>query len=685
MKRINFSIVIVLFLTLLYSINLFAQEKHSITIEDLWSMHRLANLELSPDGKTIAFTAQVFDMESNRGKTSIYLINSDGTNLREFKPSEKNQSQPRFSPDSKKLAFTREGSIWIANSDGTSEEQLTTLHTGASGLVWSNDGKKILFVSSVYPDCSTDECNKLRDEEKEQSKVKASIFTELMYRHWDHWREDKKSHLFIMDIETKRPVDLTLFSNSDVPPISLGSARDYTFSPDGKEIAFVMNPDPFIATSTNNEIFTINIDEINEGYRPPYQKISESSGNDNQAVYSPDGRYIAFCSMEREGFEADKQRLMLYDRESKALRSLTDNFDYSVGEIVWSPNSRYIYFNAADEVNRTIFKFDLTARMPEVILKEGVNVNLNISPDGKTLYFRHQNATLPYEVFAMDTDGSNLRQITFMNKENLANLEMNPIETFWSEGAEGARVQSILLKPPFFDPSKKYPMVFLIHGGPQGHWADDFHFRWNMQMFAAPGYVVIAPNPRGSTAYGQQYTDEISQDWGGKVYEDLMKAYDYAIENFSFIDEKNTFAAGASYGGYMINWIAGHTDRFSALVSHAGVFNTESMYGTTEELWFVEWEFGGTPWENRELYRKWSPHLHIHNAKTPMLITHGAFDFRVSEEQGFQLFTHLQRLGVESKFLYFPDESHWIQKPQNARLWWNTIYDWYNTYTKKEE
>lgn len=685
MKRFCHFYIFLFLFTLSYSINITAQVKHAITIEDLWSMHRLGNVALSPDGNTLAFTAQSFNMESNRGKTNIYFVNSDGTNLREFKPSEKSQSQPRFSPDGNKLAFSRDGNIWIANLDGSNEEQLTTLHTGASGLVWSNDGKKILFVSSVYPDCSNDECNKNRDEEKEKSKVKASIITELMYRHWDHWRGEKRSHLFYMDIETKKTIDLTLFSNSDVPPISLGSANDYAFSPDGKEIAFTMNPDPFIATSTNNEIFIINADEINEGYRPPYQKISESKGNDNQPVYSPDGRYIAFCSMEREGFEADKQRLMLYDRESKALRSLTDNFDYSVSEIVWSPDSRFIYFNASDEVSRTIFKLDLTARMPEAILKVGVNVNLNISPDGKTLYFRHQSATLPYEIFAVDRDGSNLKQITFMNKENLANLEMNPIETFWSEGAEGAKVQSIILKPPFFDPSKKYPMVFLIHGGPQGHWADDFHFRWNMQMFASPGYVVVAPNPRGSTAYGQQFTDEISQDWGGKVYIDLMNAYDYAIGNFSFIDGDNTFAAGASYGGYMINWIAGHTDRFNALVSHAGVFNTESMYGTTEELWFVEWEFGGTPWENKEMYRKWSPHLYIHNAKTPMLITHGAYDFRVSEEQGFQLFTHLQRLGVESKFLYFPDESHWIQKPQNARLWWNTIYDWFSNYTKTEQ
>lgn len=259
---------------------------------------------------------------------------------------------------------------------------------------------------------------------------------------------------------------------------------------------------------------------------------------------------------------------------------------------------------------------------------------------------------------------------------------MNEIETFWSKGADGKPVQSILVKPPFFDPASKYPVILLVHGGPQGSWADDFHYRWNLQMFAAPGYVVIAPNPRGSTGYGQKFTDEISGDWGGKAYKDIMNSVDYAIKNFSFIDQNNLFAAGASYGGYMINWIATQTNRFNALVSHAGVFNLESMYGTTEELWFVDWEFKGKPWTNRKLYEKFSPHRYAHKIKTPMLVVHGAYDFRVPEEQAFQLFTTLQRIGVKSKFLYFPDETHFVQKPQNARLWWNTVYDWFGLHYK---
>jgi dipeptidyl aminopeptidase/acylaminoacyl peptidase len=384
--------------------------------------------------------------------------------------------------------------------------------------------------------------------------------------------------------------------------------------------------------------------------------------------------------------EADKQDLILYNREKQTYESMTEDFNLSVDEIVWSKNSETIYFTSANEINNSIYKVDIEDGNPELFYKNNVNTKIKLSPDGNTLYFLKQRSDLPNEIFSLSTDGKfNLKQITFINQDLLSDLEFNPVETFRSEGAEGDMVQSILIKPPFFNPNKKYPMIFLIHGGPQGHWSDDFHYRWNIQLFASKGYVVVAPNPRGSTGYGQKFTDEISQDWGGKVYTDLMNAYDYAVKNFNYIDAQNTFAAGASYGGYMISWIEGHTERFNALVNHDGVFNLESDYGTTEELWFPEWEFGGTPWEKRAVYEKWSPHRFIHNAKTPMLIIHGANDFRVSEEQAFQLFTSLQRLGVESKFLYFPDETHFVTKPQNSLLWWDTVFNWFNEHKKSED
>jgi len=667
---------------LILSTTLMAQPKHALTFDDLWAMKRIGKVQLSPDGNTIAFNVTTYSFDENKGNIDIYLVDVDGKNIHPFKNSVKNETNPKFSPDGKKIAYVFDSRIWTANLDGSDEQKLTNLSTGASGIVYSNDGKKMLFVSSVYPDCTTDDCNKEKDKQKEESKVKASIFTELMYRHWDEWRGEKRSHLFLLDISSKEVVDLTLNSKSDVPPIALGSDNDYSFSPDGSEIVFTMNPDNVVATSTNNEIFILKLADIQKEKPTPFKKISESKGNDCQPVYSPNGNFIAYTSMERAGFEADKSRLMLYNRKTGITNILTKDNDLSVSEFVWSPDAKSIYFLAENEIYNSIYKLEVATSKLTLLQKEGDNANLLLSNDGQKLFFKQQRTNLPYEIFSISTEGKDLKQITFTNSDRLASIEMNPLETFWCKGANGTKVQSILVKPPFFDVKKKYPMIFLVHGGPQGHWSDDFHYRWNLHMFASKGYVVVATNPRGSTGYGQKFVDEISGDWGGKPYVDLMNAYDYAVKNFSFIDAKNTFAAGASYGGYMINWIAGHTNRFNALVSHDGMYNAESAWGTTEELWFNEWEFKGAPFQNRKLYEKFSPSRFIQNCKTPMLIIHSANDFRLSEEQAFQLFTALQRLDVESKFLYFPDESHWVTKPQNAKLWWDTVLDWFESHKK---
>ncbi|HSL88023.1 MAG TPA: S9 family peptidase [Ignavibacteriaceae bacterium] len=665
-------------LFVVFSITIFPQSKQAISVDDLWAMKRIGSYDISPDGKTIAFSLTSFTFEANKGNTDIYLINSDGSNLRPFKYSDKNESEPKFSPDGKSIAYTVGGQIYIAGLDGKGEKQLTNIYTGASGFKWSSDGMKILFISSVYPDCTTQICNEEIDKAKEESKVKAKIFDQLMYRHWNDWRGDKRSHLFILDVETGNFTDLTKGNKEDVPPPSLGSSNDYNFSPDGNEVAFTMNPEFSTAISTNNEIYLLSLIASSSP-----KLISVSKGVDSQPVYSPDGKYLAWTSMKREGFEADKKDIILFERKSGKMKNLTEDVDISVDDFIWTPNSKHIYFNADKEIYKSIYKLDLESGNVDLFHKENYNTGISISKDGSTIYFLKQRSNMPAEIYSLSTDGKNtLKQVTHINKDVLANIETNSVETFWSDGAEGAKVQSILVKPPFFDPNKKYPMIFLIHGGPQGSWSDNFHYRWNYQMFASQGYVVVAPNPRGSTGYGQKFTDEISGDWAGKVYIDLMNAYDYAVKNYSFIDGNNTFAAGASYGGYMINWIAGHTDKFNALVSHAGVFNLESMYGTTEELWFPEWEYGGTPWDKREVYERWSPHRYIHNSKTPVLVVHGAYDFRVSEEQAFQLFTSLQRLGVESKFLYFPDETHFVAKPQNSRLWWETVYGWFNKFLK---
>jgi len=469
---------------LLLSSMLMTQPKHALTFDDLWAMKRIGKVQLSPDGNTIVFTVATYSFEENKGNTDIYLVDADGKNLRPFKNSAKNETNPKFSPDGKKIAYVFDSQIWTANLDGSDEQKLTDLSTGVSGLVWSNDGAKVLFVSSVYPDCATDDCNKAKDKQKEESKVKASIFTELMYRHWDEWRGEKRSHLFLLDVSSKDIVDLTLNSTSDVPPLALGSDKDYSFSPDGNEIVFTMNLDKVLATSTNNDIFVLQISDIEKSKPTPFKKISESKGNDCQPVYSPDGKYIAYTSMERAGFEADKARLMLYDRKTGTTKNLTNKIDLSVSELVWAPDAKSIYIMAENEIYSSIYKLDIADSKLTLLQKEGDNANLLISNDGKFLVFKQQRTNLPYEIFSISTEGKGLKQITSINQERLATIEMNPIEIFWSEGDNGAKVQSILVKPPFFDAKKKYPMIFLIHGGPQGHWSDDFHYRWNLQMFA---------------------------------------------------------------------------------------------------------------------------------------------------------------------------------------------------------
>ncbi len=675
---------LLLFLLLIPFIS-YSQSKHPLTVDDLWAMKRVGTYDLSPDGKTIAFQVTSYNVSENKGNSDIYLVDSDGSDLRPLKNSDKNESGPAFSPDGKKIAFTRDGKIWTCGYDGSGEELIADISTGASGIVWSSDGSKILFASSVYPGCATDECNKQKEEEKEKSKVKASLFKHLLFRHWNEWRGGKFSHLFLLDTKTKKYTDLFVHKEKDVPPIALGSANDYSFSPDGKEIALTMNPDTLVAASTNNEIYSIELKDVNDNSAAPLKKISVSKGNDNQPVYSPDGKYLAYVSMKQAGHESDQQNLVLYNRSSGDSKIITGGFDRSVGQFKWSPDSKTIYFIAENEIYSSVYKIDIASEKVDMLLKEHDNALITVSPDGKMLYFEQMRNNLPTEIFSMNSEGSNVKQLTALNKDSLADIEMIPIETFWYKGAEGRKIESILVKPPFFDSTKKYPLILLIHGGPQGHWSDDFHYRWNTQLFASKGYVVIAPNPTGSTGYGQKLTNDISGDWGGNPYKDIMNATDYALKNFSYIDKNNTFAAGASYGGYMIDWLEGHTDRFNAVVSHDGVYDLKSMYGTTEELWFPEWEFKGTPWKNPELYEKWSPSNYIQNAKTPMLIVEGANDFRVPEGQAFELFTALQRQGVESELLYFPDEYHFVTKPQNAELWWNTIFDWFEKHKKEQQ
>ena len=671
--------LLIFLVAFLFTIITYAQPKRAITFDDLISFGRVSDPQISQDGKTVAFVVTWQLKEENKSTSNIYLVDIIGGDVRQLTNAKGGNNSPRWMPDGKTIAFisTRDGEsqIWTISVGGGEAKEISHIATEASGLIVSPDGKWFAFSSNVYPECLDEDCNAKRLEALEKSKVKAKIFTTLPYRVWNSWKDGKRSHLFIMPSNDGKAIDVTP-GEFDTPPIDLGGNWDYTFSPDSKEIAFTKNPDTLIAVSTNNEIYIVPV----TGGTP--KNISNNPANDSQPLYSPDGKYIAYRMMRRAGFEADRRELVLYERASGKLVNLTETFDYSVSDVVWSPDSKSIYFNADDKGNVSIFKVTVTDKKIKTIFDKGFNTSLRLTPDGKMLVFTEETTKTPTELFRMNIDGKDLKQITFINIEKVSQLEMNSLENFWFDGAGGTRVQGFILKPPFFSIKYKYPLIFLVHGGPQGQWGDEFHYRWNAQMFASRGYVVVMINPRGSTGYGQRFTDEISKDWGGKVYEDLMNGLDYVLKTYSFIDGNRMAAAGASYGGYMMNWILGHTNRFRCIVSHDGVFNPASAYGTTEELWFNEWEFGGTPYKNPELYKKWSPMEFAQNFKTPTLVIHGQRDYRLDVSEGFQLFTALQRQGVKSKMLYFPDEFHFVSKPQNAELWYKTVLDWIDENTK---
>jgi dipeptidyl aminopeptidase/acylaminoacyl peptidase len=663
--------------------------KRPFTFEDMMKLKRVGAPVPSPDGKWVVFDAVDVDLEANTKISHLWIVPAAGGDARRLNQTPNHEERPRFSPDGKRLIWTSKATdptqIWM--SDFTSESggldgtahQVTNISTGADGAIWSPDGKSIIFLSSVFPDAKDDAENKRRDEELKKGKLKAKIFTKLLYRHWTSYTEFKRSHLFAVSAEadasqSNSTRDLTP-GDHDVPPFNLGGQDMYSVSPDGQELAYTSNIDEVEATSTNNEIFIVPM----AGGAP--KKISTSPGNDNTPVYSPDGKHIAWRSMARAGFEADKQSLIVYDRLSGKAQNATQNFDQSVGSFLWW-NRR-----GTDDI-RFLFTADAHGESPiyGLVGNDSPKKIADLHADDLTylkgeVFFSRVSIGAPSEIWqlhvdpAMDASPAPM-PVTHVNEGLLTQIDMQPLESFTFKGAANDDVQGFIVKPPGFDPTKKYPLKFLIHGGPQGAWGNSWSYRWNPELFAASGYVVVMINFHGSTGYGQKFTDSISGDWGGKPYEDLMKGLDYVEKTYPFIDKNREAALGASYGGYMANWVLGHTDRFKCVVSHDGVFNTESAYGTTEELWFNEWEFKGPPWKNRELYRKFSPHLFAEKFKTPTLVVHGQLDFRLDVSEGFQLFTTLQRLKVPSKMLYFPDEGHWVLKPQNSRLWWKTVNDW---------
>jgi dipeptidyl aminopeptidase/acylaminoacyl peptidase len=658
-----------------------AQGPAAFTVDEMLKLKRVSDPQLSPDGTKIAFVVTDVSLEANSRNNDIWVVPVAGGAPVRLAGTEKSEDRPRWSPDGKQIAFVsnREGGsqVWVIPAAGGEPKKLTAIATGASGITWSPDGRWIAFVSEVFPACADAACNERELKARDESKVKAHLADGLMFRHWTAWREGTFSHLFLMPADgSAAPRDLTPGA-SDVPPFSLGGPEDYAFAPDSKEIAYAKKTDKVEATSTNSDIFTLDLTA--PGAQP--KQITTGPGADGGPQYSPDGKYLAWRSQARAGFEADRWTLNLLDRASGARRVLTADWDRAVDAWTFTPDSKAVYAGAEEDGQGRVYRLELAGGPPKLVLKDGTNGDVQVTPDGKTIVFSRSSLTAPAEIYRANADGSGVAAVTTINAGFLATFALKPAESMTFAGAGGTPVQAWVVKPNTFKDGVKYPLMYLVHGGPQGAWNDGWTYRWNAQVFAAAGYVVFMPNPRGSTGFGQKFTDEISNDWGGKVFEDLMKGVDYA-EKLPYVDATRKVAAGASYGGYMMNWFLGHTDRFKALVSHAGVFNLTSMYGVTEELWFPEWDLGGTPWTNPEGYAKWSPHTYAKNFKTPTLVTHGEIDYRVPVGEGLQLFTTLQRQGIPSRLLVFPDEGHWINKPQNAALWYRTFLEWMGRWTK---
>ncbi len=754
--------------------------KRPMTFADLMAMKRVSDPQISPGGKWVMFSVTEVSLEKNTKITNLWVVplgggtatakagpppaakddksvgSVGGGGERQLTFGEVSQSYGRFSPDGKWVSLISAGGgtsqIWTAAWDeatGTIKKPypLTDVSTGADGAEWSPDSQRLMFVSSVYPECSDvepwsaeDLCNKAKDEAAAKSKVKAQVWDSLLYRHWDQFTGKKRSHVMVVsrangeDVRDLTPV--TAVGDAEVPTFSLGGPLGYAWAPDSKEIAYVANLDKVPAASTNNDVFTLRLDE--RGAKAV--KVSTSLGSDDGPQYSPDGKWLAFRSQERAGYESDLFRLMVFDREKKTARELMPKFDRWVDEFVWAPDSKTIYFAGGDVGQEPIFRVSLDPvkidRLDAAEIGPSMSLGfwaefggLTVSADGHSLIATGMSVWQPAEIYRLKLDeiqystsptpeenarlmhkggqtaevdrelSIDARPISHMNDSIVENLDLSSsdMERFWFEGAEGAKVEGLVIRPPGFvyDEHKKYPVKFLIHGGPQGAWGDAWSYRWNPELMASSGYVVVMVNPRGSTGYGQAFIDGVNGDWGGKAYVDLMKGLDAAEAKFPFIDKDRECALGASYGGYMADWVLTHTNRFKCIVTHDGMFDPVSAYGATEEMWFNEWEFRragdkepAQPWRYQALpasedpFRKWSPMLSIKNAKTPTLVIHSQRDYRLDVSQGFELFTALQRLGVPSKFLYFPDEGHWVLKPQNSQLWYETVGDWCDRWTK---
>ncbi|MBK9035200.1 MAG: S9 family peptidase [Myxococcales bacterium] len=656
-----------------------------LTIDDMLAMHRVGEPAVSPDGRWVALSVRDTDMAANKGRVDLWLAAVDGSSVRRLTSDPANDTSPTWSPDGAYVYFTssRGGSsqVWRIAVTGGEAEQVTKVPLDVGGFQLFPDGKRLLLSIEVWPDTRTLAASVAKDAAQAKITTSAQVYDSLLFRHWDTWEDGRFAHLFVWSPEAPDDArDLTPGMTTDVPTHPFGGMEDAAIAPDGKTVAYVARVGGAkIAWTTNTDVFLV----PSSGVGKAVAITGANLAYDYAPAFSPDGKSLAVLAMARPGFEADRQRITIYDLATKKPRTVTEAWDRSPGSLTWSADGATLYTTADDLGNHALFAVDAGSGKVTTLVAKGTNASPQVARD--EIVFVRDTLTAPAELYAVPAAGGAPRAITHFNDARVAKIAWGAYEQFTFTGAKNETVYAYLVKPAGFDPKRtpKVPVAVLIHGGPQGSFGDHFHYRWNPEVFAGHGYAALMIDFHGSTGYGQAFTDAIRGDWGGAPYDDIMAGVDAALKKYSFLDGTRMGAAGASYGGFMINWINGKTDRFKALVCHDGNLDERLAYFDTEELWFPEWEHGGTPYANPAGYAKHNPIDLVANWKTPTLVIHGAKDYRVVDTQGLSTFTALQRLGIPSRLIYFPDENHWVLKPANSKKWHDEVLAWIDLYTAK--
>jgi dipeptidyl aminopeptidase/acylaminoacyl peptidase len=667
-------------------------QKRAFTLEDLYRVKNVSEVHLSPDGRSIIYMLTTSDLARASRSSQLWLMDASGQNARQLSQAGTSIASPRFSPDGRFIAYVgvKDGSanLFLMNTSGGEVRQVTNISTGVSDPLWSPDGKWMAFSTDVYPECgANDACNRRIAERWERGALKAHMADDLLYRHWNAWRDGTRTHIFLASLATGEVRDLTP-GEFDAPTFQLGGPLQYDFSPDGTEFVYVSNHDKNPASSTNNDLWLLSLTDANAR---PRNITAANPAYDGSPKYSPDGRLIAYRLQRQPGYESDLFRLAIYDRSAGTSTVLTESFRNWVDEFEWMEDSKTILFNSGVEGVNPIYRLDLASKKITEVFRDKTIGDLNFSRDGRTLVYTMRSTGEPAEIYnayvggyRMSNDAGknrtsdvwNIRRLSGFNDAFINEVDVRPAETMWVTARDGKKIQVFLVKPHGFDPNKKYPLILNVHGGPQQMWGDAFRGDW--QVYPGAGYVVAFCNPRGSTGYGQEFTAEISGDMGGKVFDDLMKVTD-ELERLPFVDRMRMGAMGWSYGGYMMMWFEGHTTRFKTVASMMGIYDWRSLYGATEELWWPQWDMKGEPWNNPAGYEKWSPSSYVRNFKTPALVISGERDYRVPYTQSLQFYTALRKMNVPARLIIYANAGHWPNWYEMA-LYYTAHLEWFHEY-----